>query len=308
MAETKHSKKFSQMSKEELAKFVEQKRKEARERDAEQQSNAIKTEKKQVVSLPVWPDAVRAVPNCFLRSALFGAIAKGRRRYVNGEDIAAVDGVTIRYKGEQLDQADLDVWETILHIVREQALGSECRITSYSLLKLLGKTDCGKNRTTLETRIERLRANALTVKQGRRTYIGGLVTRALRDEETQEWVIQIDSSLKPFFDVDQFTQIDWCVRQALDGKQLAQWLHSFYATHAKPFPMKVETLHRLCGSDATLMSDYAKTLRKALDAVADASAIHGQRFSYEICGDLVYVEKEAKRTQQRHLAKLSQKL
>ena len=29
---------------------------------------------------------------------------------------------------------------------------------------------------------------------------------------------------------------------------LAQWLHGFYASHAKPFPIKIETLHRLCGS------------------------------------------------------------
>lgn len=38
------------------------------------------------------------------------------------------------------------------------------------------------------------------------------------------------------------------MRHALDGHQLAQWLHGFYASHAKPFPIKIETLHRLCGS------------------------------------------------------------
>ncbi|UZG44475.1 hypothetical protein [Caldimonas thermodepolymerans] len=107
------------------------------------------------------------MPNGFLRSALFGAIAKGRRRYINGEDLAAVDGVTIRYKGERLDQGDLDVWESVLHAVRLQELGSRCRVTSYALLKLMGKTDTGKNRATLQTRIERLVANAVTVKQGR---------------------------------------------------------------------------------------------------------------------------------------------
>ena len=127
------------------------------------------------VQLPLWPEPVRAVPNGFLRSALFGAIAKGRRRYINGEDLAAVDGVTIRYKGERLDQGDLDVWESVLHAVRLQELGSQCRLTSYALLKLMGKTDTGKNRATLHARIERLVANALTVKQGRYTYIGGLI-------------------------------------------------------------------------------------------------------------------------------------
>lgn len=253
--------------------------------------------------LPAWPEPVRAVPNGFLRSALFGAIAKGRRRYINGEDLAAIDGVTIRYKGERLDQGDLDVWESVLHTVRLQELGSQCRLTSYALLKLMGKTDTGKNRVTLQNRIERLVANALTVKQDRYSYIGSLISFAAKDEDTQEWVIELDPRLSPLFAADQFTQMDWAVRHALNGHQLAQWLFGFYASHAKPFPLKIETLHRLCGSEAGLMSDFAKKLRKALDAVVDASAVHGEGFSYEIRGDLVHVEKKASGAQRLHLAK-----
>jgi hypothetical protein len=256
---------------------------------------------KNVVQLPLWPEPVRAVPNGFLRSALFGAIAKGRRRYINGEDLAAVDGVTIRYKGERLDQGDLDVWESVLHAVRIQDLGSRCRVTSYALLKLMGKTDTGKNRATLHKRIERLVANAVTVKQGRYTYIGGLIRFAAKDEETQEWVIELDEKLAPLFAADQFTQVEWAVRHSLNGKPLAQWLHGFYASHAKPFPMRMETLLKLSGSEDSNPRSAQQTLRKALDAVAEACAANGEVFSYEIRGDLVYVEKRAKGTQARHL-------
>ena len=263
--------------------------------------------KTKVVQLPLWPEPVRAVPNGFLRSALFGAIAKGRRRYINGEDLAAVDGVTIRYKGERLDQGDLDVWESVLHAVRLQELGSQCRVTSYALLKLMGKTDTGKNRATLNKRITRLVASALTVKQGRYTYIGGLIRFAAKDEETQEWVIELDEKLRPLFAGDQFTQIEWAVRHALDGQQLAQWLHGFYATHAKPFPMKVETLLNLSGGENADPYSGKQKLRKALDAVAEASAAHGEGFSYEIRGDLVHVEKRASGPQRRHLAKKASK-
>ena len=206
------------------------------------------------------------------------------------ELVAAVDGVEIRYTGVRLDQGDLDVWETVLHAVRLQNLGSQCRLTSYAILKLTGKTDTGKNRATLHTRITRLVANALEVKQGRYSYMGSLIAGAAKNEDSQEWVIELNPKLRPLFADDQFTQIEWTVRHALNGQPLAQWLHGFYASHARPFPIKVETLHRLCGSEATLMSDYAKTLRKALDAVAEASAAHGDGFSYDIRGDLVHVE------------------
>lgn len=262
---------------------------------------------KNVVQLPLWPEPVRAVPNGFLRSALFGAIAKGRRRYINGEDLAAIDGVTIRYKGERLDQGDLDVWESVLHAVRLQELGSQCRLTSYALLKLMGVTDTGKNRVTLQNRIERLVANALTVKQGRYTYIGSLISFAAKDEDTQEWVIELDPRLRPLFAVDQFTQIEWVVRHELSGQQIAQWLHGFYASHAKPFPFKVETLLKLCGSEDADPYSGKQKLRKALDAVAQASAAHGEGFSFELRGDLVHVEKRASGPQRRHLARLASK-
>ena len=259
--------------------------------------------KTKVVQLPLWPEPVRAVPNGFLRSALFGAIAKGRRRYINGEDLAAVDGVTIRYKGERLDQGDLDVWESVLHAVRLQELGSQCRVTSYSLLKLMGKTDTGKNRMTLHNRMERLVANAVTVKQGSYTYIGGLIRFAAKDEETQEWVIELDEKLRPLFEGDQFTQVEWGVRHALNGHQLAQWLHGFYASHAKPYPMKVVTLHKLCGSEARRLDHFRDMLRKALEAVAEASGTNGEEFSYALRGDLVHIEKRAQGAQRRHLTK-----
>ena len=262
---------------------------------------------KNVVQLPLWPEPVRAVPNGFLRSALFGAIAKGRRRYIDGEQLAALDGIEIRYTGQRLDQGDLDVWESVLHAVRLQELGSRCRVTSYTLLKLMGKTDTGKNRATLHKRITRLRAGTVELKQGRYVYIGGLIGEAFKDEETQEWVIELNPKLRALYGPDQFTQVDWSVRHALDGKPLAQWLHGFYASHAKPFPIKIETLHRLCGSEAGEMWKFAQTLRKALDDVAEASAAHGEGFSSDIRGDLVHVEKKAQGAQRRHLAKKASK-
>ena len=258
---------------------------------------------KNVVQLPLWPEPVRAVPNGFLRSALFGAIRKGRRRFVKGEHLAALDGIEIHYTGERLDQGDLDVYESVLHAVRLQELGSQCRVTSYALLKLMGKTDTGKNRATLQTRIERLRANAIRMKQGRYSFIGGLVDEAYKDEETQEWVIVLNPKLRALYGADQFTQIEWAVRQALDGRQLAQWLHGFYASHAKPFPMKAETLLKLAGGENANPRSAQQKLRQALDAVAEASEAHGEGFSYEIRGDLVHVEKRPSVTQRRHLAK-----
>jgi hypothetical protein len=259
------------------------------------------------MQLPLWPDVVRGVPNGVLRSALFSAIGKGRRRYMKEEQIAALDGIEIRYTGERLDQGDLDVWENALHISRLQAMGEQCRFTAYSMLKLMGKTDSGSNRETLHTRLIRLKANAVEIQQGRYSYAGSLIDDVYRDNETREYVLILNPKLYPLFAADQFTQIDWNVRHALNGKPLAQWLHGHYASHAKPYPIKIETLHQLCGSEAKRISDYKIDLRRNLEAVAEASEANDQPFSYEIKAGLVHVEKQGSGPQRRHVANKSVK-
>lgn len=255
------------------------------------------------VQLPLWPEAVRAVPNGFLRSALFGAIRKGRRRYLERERLAALEGIELWYTGPRLDQGDLDVWESISHMLREQNMGTECRTTSYALLKLMGLKDTGKNRDTLQTRIARLRANAVAIKQGRYEYIGGLLDRAARDEETQEWVIVLDPNMRALFAPDQFTQIQWSVRQSLAGQPLAQWLHGFYASHAAPYPIKIETLRELSGSEAGELKYFTKILKKAMDAVARACEAAGDAFDWRIEDGLVYVTRTPAKAQRRNLAR-----
>lgn len=258
---------------------------------------------KNVVQLPLWPEPTRGVPNGVLRSALFGAIKKGTRRYMEGEKVAALDGIEIRYTGQRLDQGDLDAWESVLHIVRLQEMGEQCRFTAYAMLKLLGKTDAGSNRNTLHKRLMRLKANAIEVQQGRYSYAGSLIDDVYRDTETHEYVLILNPKLRALFAADQFTQVDWSVRHALDGKPLAQWLHGYYTSHAKPYPINVETLLKLSGSENEDPSSGRQKLRKALDALTDASTANGQPFSHDIRGDLVHVQKLASGTQRRHLAK-----
>jgi len=251
--------------------------------------------------LPSWPEVVRAVPNVALRTALFGAIRKGARAYLERQEIFAQGGIEIVYTGARLDQGDLDVWETVLHLARTQPLGSECRVTAYQLLKMLRKTDTGINRSTLSKSLSRMKATGLDVSVGRYSYEGSLIDEVHRDKETREYVIRLNPKLSVLFSEDQFTQIDWEVRRTLDGQPLAQWLHGFYASHAKPYPMKMCSLLKLSGSENTEPRSSRQKLRKALEALKAASKVHGQLFDYDIKGDLVHVEKKGTRTQQRHL-------
>lgn len=256
--------------------------------------------------LPNWSDSVRRVPNFALRSALFGTMKKGGRHYVEQLKINSLGDASVLYTGALLDQGDLDVWEAVLQFSRAQQWGAECRVTAYRLLKDLGKTDSGKNRTILDLSISRLKATALNVRLGQISYEGSLIHEVYRDHGEQSeriYVIRLNPKLRVLFRNDQFTDVDWAIRRALRGKPLAQWIHGFYASHARPYDLKVETLHRLCGSCAKSLIDFRKDLRRSLEAVRRESANAGRPFSYLFKDHLVQVVTTPSASQKRHLAK-----
>lgn len=63
-----------------------------------------------------------------------GWCSAGRRQYLQNPIIAAWMDTTIRYTGIRLDQVDLDVWLTALHLSREQGLGAQVACSERAFL------------------------------------------------------------------------------------------------------------------------------------------------------------------------------
>ena len=253
----------------------------------------------QVLQLPLWPAAKRGAPNAVLRGALFPAIqGKNRVGLLRKELLATQDGVRIRYTGAQLDQADLDVWEQVLHLARTQALGTKCYFTAHGFLKALGRSTGKHDHAWLGESLARLSATSVEITASRRTYFGSLIDRGVRDEDTGQYVVEINPDLAKFYGRTQWTQIDWAQRQALRGKPLALWLHGFYASHAAPHALTVEYLHKLSGSQTKQLKHFKQNLTKALRDLQAAGAIK----AFEIVDNLVHVQTVPSKSQQRHLA------
>jgi len=247
-----------------------------------------------------WTDSMRAVPNSLLRSALFAGVRGGQRLLENVE-ICTTAGVSITYTGPQLDQGDLDVWLALLFVARRDGLWSECHTTAYQLLKTLGITDTGKNRRQLGRRLSRLKATALGLQSSKYSYEGSLINELARDEKTKKFVIRLNPSLSALFGYDQYTRINWRVRHRLAGKPLAQWLHGYYSSHANPFPVRVETLHGLCGSEAKVQRDFKKDLLRSLESIRVANEEYRLSFNYEVRDGLIHINKSGGPFQKRQL-------
>lgn len=89
------------------------------------------------ILLPEYHDAKRVTPNGFLRSALFSAIQSKDRVWLKDALLASQEGVAVKFTGEQLNQEDLTLWETLVHLAKEKPLGYICEFTAYQILKSL---------------------------------------------------------------------------------------------------------------------------------------------------------------------------
>ena len=253
-----------------------------------------------VIQLPLWPETKRGAINAVLRSALFAAISGQRRKYMDRKVlIATQDGVTIRYSGGQLDQADLDVWEQTLHLGRTQALGTECYFTAHGFLKAMGRQTGKSGHEWLMSSLARLAGAVVEITSGERTYFGTLIDGGVRDERSGRYVVQINPKLAASSTADsQWTQLDWEQRQQLRGKPLALWLMGFYASHARPHPLTVAYLHKLSGSQTKQLKHFKQNLAGALNQLVRGGAIE----AFEIRDDLVHVRTVPSKSQRKHLA------
>ena len=252
------------------------------------------------ISLPLWPEEVRGVPNAVLRGAMF-TVSKEREVLKDLTPIASVDGIEIRYMGQRLNQVDLDLWEMLLHLQRLQPLGNRVEFTAHSMLKALGRGTSGADHEALNNGLARLIGSATEIKwvKERKAFVGALVSSFFRDDETGRYVVKFNQDMATLYGQGH-TYIDWGQRQSLGQNSLAKWLHGFYTSHAAPFPYKVETLQKLCGSSATLR-EFRRLLKAALTKLVGIGAISDWEIDPE--SDLVAVNKKPSSTQRKHLAK-----
>ena len=256
-----------------------------------------------VALLPPWPSAVRGVPNSLLRSALFGAIKRGKRAYQDRIKKASVEGVTVIHAGPQLDQADLDVWQHCLHLARTDELGTRIQFTAGGFLKAIDRSTGKSQHEWLKGAFARLSSSVVEVADGKRAYFGPMLIGGARDDETGQYVIEMNPKIASLFGTDGWTGVEIEVRRALKKQPLAQWLHQFYSSHARPFGFKVETIHKLCGSDNKQLAGFRRELSEALKKLSEAT-----KWTCEIDGnDVVNVAKTPTLSQRKTLKKLSTK-
>lgn len=228
-----------------------------------------------VVQLPLWPEPDRGIPNSILRSALFGLVRRGRRRFVDKELIAGWPGITIRYTGVTLDQSDLDVWLLAVHLARHHALGSQIRFSAYGFLNGIGRSKGKQNRDWLKAVFTRLTASAVEISVGNRSYTGSLVQEFFHDSDTKEYVLTVNPRLAMLFD-DGYSLLAWQTRNALRS-DLAKWIYCFVRSHSLGATHRIglDRLLELCGSESKHIREFRQRVREAMGELETLGEVRG---------------------------------
>ncbi|CAO1670428.1 plasmid replication initiator TrfA [Salinicola sp. NYA28a] len=212
----------------------------------------------------------RGAPDSILRSAIFTSNKPGKRRMLDDEKVASVSSVTIRQTGPQLYQKDLDVWLELIRLGAEQG-HTVISIPVKTMLHRLSRSTGSLSRQSLADTIRRLNSVVVTIEDRDMVYDGALVFEQWRDKDTSAISVRINSRIASLFQTNRWSQLQLAHRARLSKQPLAQWLHSYYSTHDRAYPTKVETLRSLCGSATTSLRRYRQSLKAAMESVAEVT-------------------------------------
>lgn len=233
------------------------------------------------------------IPNDLIRSSLFTVTNHNiKREYIKDRKLYAFGETRITYTGEELRQDDEDVWLQIIALF-SHVKNHHVEFLPYTLLNKIDWPARTQYRDKLKDSINRMCATNITIssKNLKKGMSLSLVRKfQWQDDDGQRlksWQIWLEPEVVKLFSNTSYSKILWDHRKKLNP--LAKWLHSYYSSHAEPFPIKVATIHAACGSKMKAMKHFRAALRIALHELKDVDFLED---FYIALNDLVFVTRK----------------
>ena len=270
----------------------------------------------QEVYLPSWSSVAQALPDAFLRTALFAAsssiqkqnelvLAGDRSLLVANEEIAAFRDISLLFSGYRLCQYDRQVYATCLEHYRELPLAPEdstrhIRTTFHAFAQQMGGTHNAKTYLAIRASLLRLSFAQLRLRYGRLNIeVPKLLSVTFEDggpsgdmHGRDQLLLRITEPVADLFGVASWSTVH---KAASDYDGLRGWLAHFYASHSRARWVPVETLYKLSGYESR-MSNFRDSLTKALDKLRSPRTPECSRvkeYTFSPDRSKVYVVREA---------------
>lgn len=224
--------------------------------------------------LPGLNDSMRAMPNYLASSSLFAPVARGKKIQHKNTVLVSKLNAVIKYSGEQLDEAQADVWlQAVYEAIQYGPLGEPITLNRAAFLRAIGRDTGLWQYNWLHRAMLELSFGMLTIeasKAGISKYRIGQ-TRALHliegfdyDHELETYTYRIDPRWSTLFSNREYALIDWEKRlQIAQGQDMAKAIQRLVATSAD-----IEQRHSLEWLRAKLI--YTSPMRKFRAALLSA--------------------------------------
>ncbi len=217
--------------------------------------------------LPIWKMGQLGIPNTLARSALFSV--KRNTQYLDSVEVRTPSGSGIRATGPQLRQSDLDVYLYCVGLYQNHPLDEEIEINIADTLKKIGRKTSGKAKyDAVRDSLKRLNETCIEIEH--LTYSASLIAELDLSGDHRP-IIRLGEQTLKLFGINDYTIMDAAVRQRLSSSPLAQWLHTYYSTHQRPFAHTLKYLHEMAGSGNSNMRSFRQALSAASGLLAEAT-------------------------------------
>lgn len=224
--------------------------------------------------LPGMDEFMRAMPNHIARSSLFAPVARGRKKVHKDTVLQTRGDAVIKFWGEQLDEAQADVWMQAMKEAQRQPLGTPIVINRADFLRSIGRNTSGENYRWLHRTMQDLAFAMLVIevtKADGKPKLSIGKTRALHliagfdyDEASEEYTLTIDPRWHAMYGNREFALIDWEKRREFGRNQdMAKTLQRLVATSSN-------SVQRYALDWLKAKMEYGGRLRDFREAIARA--------------------------------------
>ncbi len=169
--------------------------------------------------LPGLEEFMRAMPNHIARSSLFAPVAAGRKKIHKDTVLVSRGDAVIKFWGEQLDEAQADVWMQAMHEASKQTLGEPVIINRAEFLRSMGRQTGNYEYKWLHRTMQALAFAMLVIevkKPDGKPKLSIGKTRALHliegfdcEEGGDTYALRIDPRWREMYGNREFALIDW---------------------------------------------------------------------------------------------------
>ena len=228
--------------------------------------------------LPGLEEAMRAMPNHIARCSLFAPVARGRKKLHKDTLLLETPSAVLRFWGEQLDEAQADVWMQFMFEASKAPLGEPIRVNRAQLLRAIGR-NVGKAQYEWLRRTAQALSWAMIsiVAPGKyeideRKAKGSQPAERLLhmiegydyDPELEEYVLRVDPRWRLLYGNNEFALVDWDKRlQIGQGQDLAKSLQRLVVTSE-------DTEQRYTLAYLKKRAQYESPMRKFREALKEA--------------------------------------